>query len=381
MKLYIILFLILINSLELEAQELFHTNTSVRALGMGNAYVAVVNDIDSMFYNPAGFAQNSQFNWTIMDPKIGVGGVESVQKLSNLQSSGGFASTLRELYGEKVYVNVGAKTAIVTPWFAAALYDNIDTSLRINNPAVPEIDANIVNDLGVGLGFGFSILPGFQMGMTFKRITRTGSRFTLGSSLIGSLDPEAIKDEVMRTGLGYSTDLGFNIAPNLGVVEPVISFVWKDLGVTSFRPTEDGGLAPPSDKDNMIFGFALILDVGLVHLIPSFEYQYINDSDIQIGKKINLGLEVGLPLLNLRGGFHQGYYTLGVGVNLGLLRIDAASYGVELGAYPGQLEDRRYILQLTMELGFDANLSFLGGGSGGGQGGPGGNRSRLKQRR
>ena len=380
MKRALIVFFVLLNSLTSQAQELFNMNTSVRALGMGNSYTAVVNDIDSMFYNPAGFAQSSQFNWTILDPRIGAGGIESVQKFTDLQSQEGFASTLRELYGERIHANLGAKTAIMTPWFAAAFYDSFDTSLLINNPAVPEIDANVVNDLGVALGFGFSVIPGFQMGMVFKRITRTGSRFTLGSSLIGSLDPEAIEDEIMRKGVGYSTDLGFNIAPDLGVIEPVVSFVWRDMGVTKFR-ADEGSLAPPSDRDNMILGFSVILDVGLIHVIPTLEYQYINHSDIQIGKKINMGLEVGLPLLNLRAGFHQGYYTLGAGVNFGLIRLDAATYGVELGAYPGQIEDRRYVVQLTLELGFDANLSFLGGGSGGGQGGPGGQRARLKQRR
>ncbi|MCB0391088.1 MAG: hypothetical protein KDD58_07350 [Bdellovibrionales bacterium] len=364
------------------AQELHQLNTSVRALGMGNAYVAVVNNIDSMFYNPAGFAQNSEFNWTILDPKIGISGLEAASKVADLQTDGGFASALRELYGEKVAVGASAKTAITTPWFAAAFYDSLDTSLVVNNPAVPEIDANIINDLGMAFGFGFSILPAVQLGMAFKRITRTGSRFTLGSSLIGSLDPEAIQDEILREGVGYSSDLGFNIAPDLGIAEAVVSFVWRDMGVTSFRSTSDGAEPPPSDQDNMILGFAFILDVGLVHVIPTFEVQHLNRSEVQIGKKVNMGLEIGLPLVDLRAGFHQGYYTLGVGLNLGIIKFDAATYGVELGAYPGQIEDRRYVVQFTLELGFDANLNFLGGGSGGsgGSGGRGGSRG-VKQRR
>ncbi|MCB0357635.1 MAG: hypothetical protein KDD40_11535, partial [Bdellovibrionales bacterium] len=105
------IFLFLIPTIT-HAQELFHLNTSVRALGMGNAYVAVVNDIDSMFYNPAGFAQSNQFNWTILDPIIGASGLEAVQKVGDLQTNGGFASTLRELYGDRVAAKVSAKTAI-----------------------------------------------------------------------------------------------------------------------------------------------------------------------------------------------------------------------------------------------------------------------------
>jgi hypothetical protein len=68
---------------------------------------------------------------------------------------------------------------------------------------------------------------------------------------------------------------------------------------------------------------------------------------------------------------------------LGLLKLDLATYGVEMGEYPGQLEDRRYALQLTLELGLDMGLGFLGSsgsGAGGGRGGGGGGRN-LKQRR
>jgi hypothetical protein len=90
--------------------------------------------------------------------------------------------------------------------------------------------------------------------------------------------------------------------------------------------------------------------------------------------------------LDIRGGFREGYYTLGAGVNLGLFRVDAATYGVELGDYPGQIEDRRYVVQFSMELGI-GNFSATGANSSGS--GSSGSRSNslwgggghLKQRR
>ncbi len=377
----VILGILIVISTSAWGQHLYHMNTTVRALGMGNSFVSVVRDANSLFYNPAGLAHTTQFNWTIMDPKLGVSGVEAVTDIMDLQDDGGLANTINALYGKNLSAYAGAKTAIVTPWFAAAYYDSFELSLLVNNPAVPEINANVVNDLGIALGFGFNVVPGVQMGMAFKRINRTGGRTLLGANLIGGLDADALQDELMRKGVGYSADLGLNFAPKIGPAESVISFVWRDMGTTSFRSSSDGGLRPPSDQDNMILGFSFLLDAGLVSVNPTFEYQMINRSDVQIGNKINFGVELGLPLIDVRAGFHQGYYTLGLGLNMGLLRFDAATYGVELGAYPGQIEDRRYLVQMTMELGFDANLNFLGGGSGGGQGGPGGNRSRLKQRR
>jgi hypothetical protein len=63
---------------------------------------------------------------------------------------------------------------------------------------------------------------------------------------------------------------------------------------------------------------------------------------------------------------------LGIGIDLDYLRIDAATYGVELDDYPGQREDRRYILQVTLDLNFDLNLGFGGSGKGSGSGSGGG---------
>ena len=58
---------------------------------------------------------------------------------------------------------------------------------------------------------------------------------------------------------------------------------------------------------------------------------------------------------------------------MGPLDIELATYGVELGAYAGQVEDRRYMLEISSELGFDVDLSFSDFGST--------NRRKLKQRR
>ena len=70
-------------------------------------------------------------------------------------------------------------------------------------------------------------------------------------------------------------------------------------------------------------------------------------------------------------------HPLGFGLDLSFIQLDLATYGVELGEYPGQKEDRRYLVQLTMELGFDPSFNFLGGANKAG----GRPSSHIKQRR
>ena len=98
----------------------------------------------------------------------------------------------------------------------------------------------------------------------------------------------------------------------------------------------------------------------LMDIRPAIDFRYLKKTEVPLGQRLNFGIEFSWPMLDVRGGFHQGYYTLGAGFDLWLMRVDAATYGGELGQYPGQLEDRRYMLQITFEFGVDpSNFSFL----------------------
>ena len=57
---------------------------SARALGMGNAFTTVVNNGDAIFYNPAGLAKMGGFNWTIIDPALGINNAESYDEYADL---------------------------------------------------------------------------------------------------------------------------------------------------------------------------------------------------------------------------------------------------------------------------------------------------------
>ncbi len=367
-------------------------NTSVRALGMGNAYTAIVKDADSLFYNPAGIPQVRGVNWLILDGKMGANGDEVLKTISKVQGTGTFANTVRSLYGDHVWLGAGAKTAFYMPFFAFSVYDHFDSSLGVHNPVYPNLDISVVNDYGYAIGTGFGIGPAFNFGLDVKYIQRTGARVPFGPTYVGGLNPDAIMTQLESKGTGYSLDLGATIRVP-GPVSPSFAFVWKNVGITKFEASTATLAAPPPQRDEMILGAAVDFDAGIVSITPVFDFKHLNRTDVQLMRKIHLGVEIGLPVLDIRAGFNEGYYTLGLGVNLGLMRLDAATYGVEMGEYPGQREDRRYILQFTLELGFDPAVGFLGGGSGGGSGGPGGKKSagsgsnswgggkKLKQRR
>jgi hypothetical protein len=147
--------------------------------------------------------------------------------------------------------------------------------------------------------------------------------------------------------------------------KPTFSFVWQNLGQTRFTPLT--GSAPPPMDNNAIAGFAMNFESALIDIRPAIEFRHINLRDEQLGKRLHLGLEIALPGITIRAGANQGYYTAGLGFDMKYFRLEAATYGVELDTYPGQQEDRRYLVQMTLDFNFDPSFNFGSGASGGGR--------------
>lgn len=385
-----LLFVSLILANQVRAAELNNNWLSTRALGMGNAYTSIVNDADALFYNPAGLANVSGVNWTFFDLHGGLNGLEAIENAQTVTSAGDdMQEALRKLYGKKIWVGGGGKTAVTTPYFGIAGFVNTSTGLITTNSPNPHIDPSLVFDYGAVAGFAVPIVPGFfNIGLSMKRVNRTGTTQSIGAGTLATLDVDALKEEFKRRGTGYGLDFGAQFRLP-GPISPSLSFVYRDMGYTTFTHEEGAG-APSRIEPEMILGGGVEFSAPLIKVTPVFDYRYTNRPEIQLGKKINLGLELSLPLLDLRAGLHQGYYSAGVGLNLALLRVDVATWGVEMGEYPGQREDRRYMAQLTFELGFDP-LGLIGGGLGSssrssngnslGSGSSSTSTRRLKQRR
>lgn len=333
---------------------------SVRALGMGNAYTAIVNDSDSVFYNPAGLGKIKGFNWNIMDLALGVNKVESYQDfLDVMGNSSDVSGIVNELYGKEVSLYIGGKSIVSIGGFSFGAYGLSDFNLQVNNPVYPNIDSQVRVDLAYVAGWGMELMPDrLHVGVLGRRVVRQGGRVPIGVSTIANLNSDEIVDELSRKGLGYAVDLGATLTLP-GEFSPLLSYTWRDVGDTTFRPT-GSELAPQAVQQEHILGLGMTFESTLMDIRPALDFRYLKQTQIPLGQRLNFGIEFSLPMIDVRGGFHQGYYTLGAGFDLWLMRVDAATYGVELGQYPGQLEDRRYMLQITFEFGVDpSHFSFF----------------------
>ncbi|MNL63779.1 hypothetical protein D3C87_1879440 [compost metagenome] len=123
---------------------------------------------------------------------------------------------------------------------------------------------------------------------------------------------------------------------------------------------------------NLSAGAAVGFDLPGLDWTFGVEGRHLLDNDVQLGKKLHVGTEVSLPFIDVRAGLNQGYMSYGVGLNFLIFRLDAVSYVEELGVYPGQTADNRYMVGLTVDLSFDANFNFQDNN---------GKKRKLKQRR
>ena len=334
---------------------------SARALGMGNAFTTVVNNGDAIFYNPAGLAKMGGFNWTIIDPALGINNAESYDEYADLfEDTEDVNGIINELYGDSVTIYGGGKSLFSIGGLSFGAYGVLDSNFLVNNPAFPNIETAYRVDYGFVAGWGFELIPQMlDIGIQSRRITRQGGSVPIGVATIATLDSETIQDELNRNGTGYAFDWGATLTFP-GALKPTLAFTWRDMGNTSFRAS-DGATAPDPVKQEQILGLGFNFETTLMDIRPAIDYRFLNDSTTQIGKKLNMGVEISFPVIDIRAGLHQGYYTLGAGFDVGFFCLDAATYGVELGEYPGQLEDRRYMLQMTFEFGVDPGSFSLFG--------------------
>ncbi|MBO9667533.1 MAG: hypothetical protein J7501_12060 [Bdellovibrio sp.] len=373
LKLRWILTLVLAFSSVAKAQYVFEQARSIRSLAMGGVVTPFVQGAEAVFYNPAALSRVKGLDIQLANIGVGYGGmsIEEIQSLQNIDPND--PSTFNQLYGKRLWVGANAKAAVAFPYFGVGYMNDGEVSLELHNPALPQFNTYFRNDATYYLSGAFPLGPIFSFGMTAKRINRWGgdSQELDVTDIAGSSNLSDIGDHFSNKGQGYGMDVALMAELDALVLRPTIALVWQDVGNTAFTKTA-GTDAPSHINQNLSLGAGMLLDLPGLDVSLGGEVRHLMEPDIQIGKKLHLGAEVSLPIIDLRAGYNQGYLTYGVGVNLLIFRIDAVSYAEELGVYPGQNADNRYMVGISIDLGFDADFKFTDNN---------GKKRKVKQRR
>ncbi|MBK9294608.1 MAG: hypothetical protein IPM57_09205 [Oligoflexia bacterium] len=350
---------LLIISLSNKAQggEILENYYNTRALGMGNVFAPFVDDHNALWFNPAAIDKIRGMHLTVLDLQVGTDALD-IMNLVNSLSGASIPTIINQLTGRQVMANLSDSLAFSMRHFAFAAYDNLNININVRNPSYINTNMNIVNDFGLISGFGFSLVPNIlRFGVVGKRIVRYGGSIPITPATLVTLNNLNANSLLGAISTGWGIDTGLMIELPTPI-KPTFAFVWQDIGQTKFTATSSPSnvIEIPPIENNITYAFGVTADIALTRLRGAVEFKHYSLFSEQIGKKLHGGLEVEFPGFAVRGGTNQGYLTYGASLNLGYLNIDFASYGVEVGEYPGQTEDRRYFVTLTIDLSMDVNL-------------------------
>lgn len=367
-----ILILFLILSLKVWSNELVQAGPGARSMGMGGTQISFITGAESLYINPAYLQQLKGFDFLIAKGEAAwsTDAQRLVEQYSNSSTTLG-PSDLANLANKNNYADVTAKSAFAMPYFAVGAYSSNYLMEIFRDLSSLTYNTHFISDYGYAIGGSFPLGDMIQFGVTGRHVKRWGGQKELNiATLIGSNDRNQLESNFTEKGFGNALDLAMNLKFS-GNLNPTLSFVWRDVGRTTF--TANAGVeAPPSQPDNLIFGASLRQDAGAANIIYAFEYKNITTQGEDIVKKLHMGLEASFGLIDLRVGCNQSYLTYGLGIDLWLLKVDAAFYSEEIGAKLQDIRNDRYIVSATLQLNFDDAFNLLD---------KQGKKRRLKQRR
>jgi len=174
-------------------------------------------------------------------------------------------------------------------------------------------------------------------------------------SLIASIGPDTVMGEpfLLTTGIGVDAGIrvGYRDVIAVGVVgrdlySPTLRNSYTTLSgflENSESPTQTNARVPLDLSAGLLFTPGLgVLERYVSELTIMLDYNDILDFLTHPATAKNpvlhpgLGVEITLlEILHLRGGFHQGLFSAGLGMDLTYFNLNASMYGTELSSEPG----------------------------------------------
>ncbi len=356
------------------AAELYGPSAGVVPFGMGRAYTAVADDWLALHYNPAGLALVNGAEIQAFDLKMAANedvyeSYDNVKTFS--ENNNNLANSLNRFIGKHIQANIDNITQITMPHFALAARYDVNIEVDLQNMAMPKTMARYSRDFTImtGLAGALGKKKDLRFGMRLGRMVRKGGvKYLSTSEIIGNR--ASLVDQFQDEDAGWGLGLGAQYKlPTGGRTEVVLGWAWHDVGKTSFGSYSDTR-RPTRIEDVMNAGIAVRFPIGgranrrverrygpqrsSNHLTLAADYSHINQSldKEHLPKHLHLGMNLDLPLLALQAGWNQTSLTYGFSFDLGVVRVNAASYAEEIGSYGGQRKDRRYMLSLGSTFGF-----------------------------
>lgn len=334
-----------------------------RTRAMGGASVAVADDHQAFFTNPAGLGQRTSKAYSVINLSAAMN-TDYRKVRSRLESLGdddtpgsrlANNNLLAEAMGKRMVGEVSNFAYYMGgAGFGAAFLYQASMEASVVRPANPRIRVRGDSDSVLAGSYAWPLSNETVMfrdrargwlGTTMKFVSRRTIDSEFDARDYAALSKQDLEDNQFA---GVAMDLDFGALwilsspwyPSVGlqVANILESKIDRRVGRLRRHATVGTALRPltgPPERNRKLLLAADIVDVT---------------SSDSLFKKLRLGSEVELrDWLHIQMGLMSGYFTAGFSANFKDARVDFASYGVELGSRAGDLEDRRLSLSFLYQ--------------------------------
>lgn len=330
-------------------------------LGRGDTGIAVADDEDSIFYNPAGLAQGTGIYKRIIfaSPMIEVSqNTRDVVKQIQVQDSDP-TETLRKQLGRPQHFGLNFFSGIILRRVAIGVFSHNATTTMLfkdyEKGAFESVMGHGVTDVGVTFSLAQNWGDKMFFGLTTKYLKRNEFRFEANATEGDQLSGVKAADITM-TGTAVGADVGFMY--NSGGRSPLMFGVTiQDVGHSVMIPDVETSV---SKSDRPLKDLRQTVNIGIAFApgtkISKFKLMIdyrdaLNETGMSDFKKIHGGMELSVrDFIGFTAGINQGYPTFGAYFDSRLVRLDIGSYGEEVGDLAGSRPDIRYYFRLTAGL-------------------------------
>lgn len=360
-----------------------HQYQSLRALGMGDAFVAVANDYSALLYNPAGLARRTdgQVNLSFdvgATPKFS----EISKQVQDAQNTTGTSSEKSQAIMDVINKNagntyglrvMGPNAAWVRPnWGIAFIPADVTVQMDLHTQVGPAINTTVYADSTLAYGYArdFDWIPDsrFSLGATAKFINR-GYFSKPITATEAAVDPNLVKKEDLLEGYTVDADLGALWTPNipaegllswLSLAKPTFGMVVRNVAETGFGQSLKLLNKTKTDAPEKLYR---VLDLGSRWEYPSvwifggrgtLDVRDIGHPLFSIKKGLHVGFEFDWTVASWWKGHYnvgvsEGYLSGGVGMQLGWFNLDAVTYSEDVGPYNFPQESRMYMVRMNLD--------------------------------
>ncbi len=339
------------------------TYENSRSLGMGGTSVAIADDEQALFCNPAGLGKRTSSAYSVLcanvDRSEDYDNVsDHIDRLTDSDTSATRSANFNNLMS--IMGQTGYQSWSTTAYYLGGTGFGVAASYResenfsVDNPSNPVVKSRVDKDTvfsgSFARGYGesqilFKDRATGWWGGTLKIASRKTADHDFYARDFAALTPDVLKD-TERTGLAMDFDLGALWQLN-NPWQTSFGIFAGNLLNSNF--SEEAGTM----KRQFAVGVSIKPLTGTPErnekLLLAADY-WETGEDLTGLANLRLGMQIRIArYLHLLAGLRGGYPTGGFAFAWHDLKIQASTYGQEIGQRPGDREDRRTSISANLE--------------------------------